>query len=504
MHENLFYTEPAECSRNFSFRRKSCYNEENDSDFRKRYDMAGNKDKVKFVCSNCGAESPRWLGRCPVCGEWNTMEERTEKAASPAVRPLAALHASKNPMKLSAIQTGKHDRLPLAMPEVDRPLGGGLVRGSVILLGGEPGIGKSTLVFQICRAVCGLGECVLYCSGEESEIQIKMRADRLHMDGEQCFVVSGADMNDVITEAKRLKPALLVIDSIQTMYLGETASPMGSPNQIRDCTALLVRLAKEENVAVLIIGHVTKEGNLAGPRMLEHMVDVVLYLEGDRSYQFRILRTVKNRFGSTAESGLFMMGGEGLKGIEDPSSYLLRGRSAGTAGSIAAACMEGQRALLAEIQALSVHSVLAVPRRIAVGFDYNRLIVLLAVLEKRARVPFSQEDVYVNVAGGFKVRETAADLAAALAVVSVKWDVPVPAGLTALGEIGLTGEVLPVSHIGLRLRECVRMHMTSFLLPEGNRKDADAFFAAHPDADRQVAYIGKVGEALTLLKAAKA
>lgn len=461
--------------------------------------MAGNRNKVKFVCANCGAESPRWMGRCPQCGQWNTMEEYRERAVAQAVQPLASLHAAKNPMKLSSIETGDQERILLRMPDVDRPLGGGLVKGSVILLGGEPGIGKSTLVFQICRAVCGCGERVLYVSGEESEIQIKMRADRLHIDGDRCFVMSGAELTDVLAEAKRMKPAVLVVDSIQTMYLGDTPSPMGSPAQIRDCTALLVRLAKEENIAILIVGHVTKEGSLAGPRLLEHMVDVVLYLEGDRSYQFRVLRTVKNRFGSTAESGLFIMGNEGLQGIEDPSAYLLHSRSTGTAGSMAAACMEGQRALLVEIQALSVHSVLAVPRRIAVGYDYNRLIVLLAVLEKRARVPFSQEDVYVNVAGGFKVRETAADLAAALAVVSVKWDVPVPQDMTALGEIGLTGGVLPVSHLPLRLKEAWKMHMRTYILPAGNRKEAEAFFAAQ-DEPYQTVYVERIADALAVLK----
>ncbi len=461
--------------------------------------MAGNKVKVKFVCANCGAESPRWMGRCPVCGEWNTMEERTERTSSAAVQPLASLHASKNPQKLSSIETSQHGRFLLHMPEVDRPLGGGLVQGAVILLGGEPGIGKSTLVFQICRAVCEEGKSVLYCSDEESEMQIKMRADRLHVDGDRCFVMSGADLGDVLAEAKKLRPKVLVVDSIQTMYMGETASPMGSPAQIRDCTALLVRLAKEENITVLIVGHVTKEGNLAGPRLLEHMVDVVLYLEGDRSYQFRILRTVKNRFGSTAESGLFVMNREGLVGIEDPSAYLLQRRGAETAGSIVAACMEGQRAILAEIQALSVRSVLAVPRRISVGYDYNRMIVLLAVLEKRARVPFSEDDVYLNVAGGFKVRETAADLAAALAVVSVKWDAPIPRNMTAMGEIGLTGDVLPVSHVGLRLKEAMKMQMDRFLLPAGNKKEAEAFLAKQT-RPVQVFYVEKVSEALAVLK----
>lgn len=462
--------------------------------------MAVNKNRIKFVCASCGAEAPRWMGRCPVCGEWNTMQEIQERPASAAIRPLASIQGASSPRKLSAIQVGSEGRICLHMPEIDRPLGGGLVYGSVILLGGEPGIGKSTLVFQLCQAVCQLQKQVLYCSGEESDIQIKLRAERLHIDEEQCFVMTGADLHEVLTEAKKIKPALLIIDSIQTMYLGENSSPMGSPAQIRDCTALLVRLAKEENITVLIIGHVTKEGNLAGPRLLEHMVDVVLYLEGDRSYQFRVLRTVKNRFGSTVETGLFMMGSEGLRQIQNPSAYLLQRHIVEMAGSITAACLEGQRALLAEIQALSVHSVLAVPRRISVGYDYNRLIVLLAVLEKRARVPFSQEDVYINVAGGFKIRETAADLAAALAVVSVKWDCPVPRSLTALGEVGLTGEILPVSHVGLRLREALKMKINHFILPEGNKHEAELFFKRQQEGNIQVQYVGRLEEALSVLK----
>ncbi len=460
--------------------------------------MPGSKNKTRFVCANCGAESPRWLGRCPMCGEWNTMEEKT--APAQGTYAPAASGSEHTPVRLSEIHNAAQGRLCLQMPEVDGPLGGGLVEGSVILIGGEPGIGKSTLVFQICRAVCEAEEKVLYCSGEESELQIKLRADRLRIHGDRCFVMAGADLNRILEEAKKIQPAVLVIDSIQTMYLESGAAPMGSPAQIRDCTALLVRFAKENNIAVLIIGHVTKEGNLAGPRLLEHMVDAVLYLEGDRSYQFRILRTVKNRFGSTAESGLFVMEEQGLRGIADPSSYLLKERGEETAGSIAAACMEGHRSILIEIQALSVHSVLAVPRRIAVGYDYNRMTVLLAVLEKRAGVPFSQDDVYINVASGFKVRETAADLAAALAVVSVKWDCPISHQLTALGEIGLTGDVLPISHIGLRLKEAMKMNFTEFILPAGNKKEADELLRSHSDENLAVHYVRKVSEALAVLR----
>lgn len=437
------------------------------------------KNRTKFVCSNCGAETVRWMGRCPQCGSWNTLEETVEEVLPKQLRTTHEVVSSKRPQKLSEVDLENHERMQLAMPEVDRPLGGGVVPGSVILWGGEPGIGKSTLILQVCHAMAKAGRSVLYASGEESEAQIKMRAERLGAADDDLFVYSGGNLDAIVSEAEKEKPSMLVIDSIQTMYLSANESPMGSPAQIRDCTAVLVRLAKSENIAVMIIGHVTKEGNLAGPRILEHMVDVVFYLEGDRSYQFRVLRTVKNRFGSTAESGLFVMEGQGLKGIEDPSKYLLRDRISQTPGSTVVACMEGLRPVLVEIQALTVHSVLAIPRRIAAGYDYNRMIILLAVLERRGRIPFSTEDVYLNVAGGFRVKETAADLAVALSLISVRGDAPIPQNLMALGEIGLTGEIMPVSRVTLRLKEALKMKFTHFILSERNKKEVLAYYEAH-------------------------
>lgn len=437
------------------------------------------KNRTKYVCSNCGAETVRWMGRCPQCGSWNTLEETVEEIVPKQLRTTHEVVSSKRPQKLSEVNLENHERMQLAMPEVDRPLGGGVVPGSVILWGGEPGIGKSTLILQVCHAMAKAGRSVLYASGEESEAQIKMRAERLGASDDNLLVYSGGNLDAIVSEAEKEKPFMLVIDSIQTMYLSANESPMGSPAQIRDCTAVLVRLAKSENIAVMIIGHVTKEGNLAGPRILEHMVDVVFYLEGDRSYQFRVLRTVKNRFGSTAESGLFVMEGQGLKGIEDPSKYLLRDRTSQTPGQAVVACMEGLRPVLVEIQALTVHSVLAIPRRIAAGYDYNRMIILLAVLERRGRIPFSTEDVYLNVAGGFRVKETAADLAVALALISVRGDVPVPQNLMALGEIGLTGEIMPVSRVTLRLKEALKMKFTHFILSERNKKEVLAYYEAH-------------------------
>lgn len=437
------------------------------------------KNRTKYVCSNCGAETVRWMGRCPQCGSWNTLEETVEEIVPKQLRTTHEVVSSKRPQKLSEVNLENHERMQLAMPEVDRPLGGGVVPGSVILWGGEPGIGKSTLILQVCHAMAKAGRSVLYASGEESEAQIKMRAERLGASDDNLLVYSGGNLDAIVSEAEKEKPSMLVIDSIQTMYLSANESPMGSPAQIRDCTAVLVRLAKSENIAVMIIGHVTKEGNLAGPRILEHMVDVVFYLEGDRSYQFRVLRTVKNRFGSTAESGLFVMEGQGLKGIEDPSKYLLRDRISQTPGSTVVACMEGLRPVLVEIQALTVHSVLAIPRRIAAGYDYNRMIILLAVLERRGRIPFSTEDVYLNVAGGFRVKETAADLAVALSLISVRGDAPIPQNLMALGEIGLTGEIMPVSRVTLRLKEALKMKFTHFILSERNKKEVLAYYEAH-------------------------
>ena len=437
------------------------------------------KNRTKYVCSNCGAETVRWMGRCPQCGSWNTLEETVEEIVPKQLRTTHEVVSSKRPQKLSEVNLENHERMQLAMPEVDRPLGGGVVPGSVILWGGEPGIGKSTLILQVCHAMAKAGRSVLYASGEESEAQIKMRAERRGASDDNLLVYSGGNLDAIVSEAEKEKPSMLVIDSIQTMYLAANESPMGSPAQIRDCTAVLVRLAKSENIAVMIIGHVTKEGNLAGPRILEHMVDVVFYLEGDRSYQFRVLRTVKNRFGSTAESGLFVMEGQGLKGIEDPSKYLLRDRTSQTPGQAVVACMEGLRPVLVEIQALTVHSVLAIPRRIAAGYDYNRMIILLAVLERRGRIPFSTEDVYLNVAGGFRVKETAADLAVALSLISVRGDAPIPQNLMALGEIGLTGEIMPVSRVTLRLKEALKMKFTHFILSERNKKEVLAYYEAH-------------------------
>ena len=460
------------------------------------------KTKTKFICHNCGAETPKWMGKCPNCGEWNSLEEKIEKNV-PQNKQTISFSSDKKPTSLSDIKVEDTNRIKLRIPEVDRPLGGGIVSDSVILWGGEPGIGKSTLILQICSAFTKTGKTVLYCSGEESEAQIKIRAERLSVDTERCFVFPESNLETIIEEAGKLNPDMIVIDSIQTAYLSDNSSGMGSPTQIRDCTAALVKMAKESGIAVMIIGHVTKEGNIAGPRILEHMVDVVFYLEGDRNYQFRVLRTVKNRFGSTSESGLFVMERKGLTGIDDPSKYLLKGiQEAPVSGSTVTACMEGLRPILIEVQALTVHSVLTVPRRIASGYDFNRLVILLAVLEKKGRIPFSADDVYLNVAGGYKLKETAADLSVALALFSVKYDIPLKKFCMALGEIGLTGEIIPVSKLGLRLKEAVKMNFTEFVLPARNQEEAENYFKDNHQKEllSHVLFINHLEEAIHFFK----
>ncbi len=461
------------------------------------------KNKINFVCTNCGAVYPKWLGRCMQCGEWNTVQEHTVVSTPKNIRVSTQQDKEKIPQKLSDIETGVDNRLCLSIPEVDRPLGGGLVSGSVILWGGEPGIGKSTLILQICNAIAMKNKIVLYCSGEESELQIKLRAERLGMHTDNCLVLSESSLDKIFDEVERINPTMLVIDSIQTMFLSINDSAMGSPGQIRDCTASLVRMAKERNMIVMIIGHVTKEGNIAGPRLLEHMVDVVFYLEGDRSYQFRILRTVKNRFGSTAESGLFIMKNTGLEGIDDPSRYLLKdNHDEAVAGCTIVSCMEGLRPVLSEIQALTVHSVLTIPRRIASGYDFNRLIILLAVLEKKLHIPFSTDDVYINVVGGYRIKEPAADLAVALALISIKYDISWEIPILALGEIGLSGEIMGVSKVSLRLKEGIKMNFTHFMLPERNKKETEDIChdMKRPDLLKNIIFVKNLNEAIRLIK----
>lgn len=430
------------------------------------------KVKTRYVCSNCGSVSSRWLGRCPQCGEWNTMVEETLQPEAPkASQSLARQGLATKPASLSDIAMEQMGRIATGIGELDRVLGGGIVPGALILLSGDPGIGKSTLVLQLAASVCQTTGMVLYGSGEESAGQIKIRADRLGVTARNLIIQADTSLDAILTEAKRTKPALVVVDSIQTMYCSDADGAPGSMTQIREGTSRLMTFAKTMGIPVVVIGHVTKEGAIAGPRMMEHMVDVVLYFEGERNYQFRILRGIKNRFGSTNETGLFTMGERGLAELANPSQLLLAERSAQQAGSAIAAVMDGLRPLLGEIQALTTHSVFAVPRRTASGMDYNRLIILLAVLEKRVGVNLGTQDVYINVVGGLKITETAADLPIALAVYSSLRDMAMDSRTVVMGEVGLTGDIRRVPQALRRVKEGAKLGFRTFIIPKGNVED---------------------------------
>ena len=407
------------------------------------------KTKTLFYCTECGNETPKWQGKCPACGAWNTIVERpAEKAArkSPAASRGSALGVAVNrPRTMAEVETTDELRFPTGMGELDRVLGGGAVRGSLVLVGGAPGIGKSTLMLQICDQLCR-SATVLYVSGEESERQIKLRAERLRVNTEQ--------------------PDVLIVDSIQTLYHGDVTAAPGSISQVKECTMALMQLAKGEGITVFVIGHVNKEGSIAGPKVLEHMVDCVLYFEGERHMAYRILRAAKNRFGATNEIGVFEMEDGGLAEVPNPSESLLAGRPEDAPGTCVTCVMEGVRPVLAEIQALVVPSSFGNPRRVSNGVEYNRAMLLLAVLEKRGGLLLGNCDAYLNVIGGLSLDEPAADLAAMLALASSFRDKPVPSDLAAIGEVGLTGELRAVSNLGQRLSEVRRLGFTKCLIPK--------------------------------------
>ncbi len=429
------------------------------------------KRKTRYVCSACGGVSAQWLGRCPQCGEYSTLTEEEVRPEEPK-RTDAFRRSGARPAKLGDIALEAMARIETGIGELDRVLGGGIVPGSLILLSGDPGIGKSTLVLQIADAVCRRSGAVLYGSGEESAGQIKVRAQRLGISAAELVIQADTSLDAVLDEAQRLRPALLIVDSIQTVYCSGADGTPGSVAQIREGTRRLMEFAKTESVPVIVIGHVTKEGAIAGPRMMEHMVDVVLYFEGERNYQFRVLRGIKNRFGSTNETGLFTMGEGGLSELANPSQYLLAERPARQAGSAVAAVMDGMRPLLSEIQALTARSVFAVPRRTASGMDYNRLVILLAVLEKRVGLALGTQDVYVSSAGGLRIAEPAADLAVVLAVFSSFRDTAMDSGTLVMGEVGLTGDIRRVPHALRRIKEGVKLGFTTFIIPKGNLAEA--------------------------------
>ena len=426
------------------------------------------KTKTVFVCSNCGYESAKWLGKCPACNEWNSFyEEKVTGTVSSSSGE--KVKKSVTPRKLKEVEGISEVRISTGIGELDRVLGGGLVKGSLVLVGGEPGIGKSTLILQLCNKMNGEGK-VLYVSGEESAEQVKIRADRLNINNEDIMFLGETDIDIIQESILSINPKLVIIDSIQTMYSQEITSAAGTVSQVREITARIMRICKDNNITTIIIGHVTKDGNIAGPRVLEHMVDTVLYLEGERYFSYRLLRSVKNRFGSTNELGMFEMKNEGMVEITNPSSILITERDDNPAGSVIVASMEGTRPLLIELQALTSTSVFGIPKRTANGFDYNRLAVLIAVLEKRAGLALGGQDVYLNVVSGIKIVEPAVDLGVILACSSSYKNVSIPKEVVAIGEVGLTGEVRAVNMIEKRIKEAEKLGFKKCIIPESNKK----------------------------------
>lgn len=428
--------------------------------------MAKGKSATVFFCQNCGYESSKWMGQCPGCREWNSFVEETIQKTAYQAAGSERRRGKAEPSVLSEISVCEEDRLKTGMTELDRVLGGGIVRGSLTLVGGDPGIGKSTLLLQVCRVLAGAGHKVLYISGEESLSQIKMRADRIGEFSNEMLLLCETGLGEIAEIIRSRRPEAVVIDSIQTMYSEEVSSAPGSVSQVREATNVLMQLAKGLNVSVMIVGHVTKEGTVAGPRVLEHMVDTVLYFEGDRHASYRVLRGVKNRFGSTNEIGVFEMREQGLVEVENASEYMLSGRPENASGSVVACTMEGTRPLLVEIQALVCHSNFGIPRRQTIGTDFNRVNLLMAVLEKRSGLALANCDAYVNITGGMKVQEPAIDLGIVLAVVSSFKNRALPQGLMAFGEVGLSGEVRAVSQARQRVAEAQRLGFTTCVVPE--------------------------------------
>lgn len=422
------------------------------------------KAKTVFFCTSCGNESLKWQGRCPGCGQWNTLVEHTEKPAAPGRAKSAPVGMSRTPKKLREVDTGDEIRFLTGMGELDRVLGGGAVEGSLVLVGGAPGIGKSTLLLQICAHICA-GRRVLYASGEESERQLKLRAERLGVSSDNLYILSETRLGDILEAVEVLKPDVLIADSVQTLYSESNESSPGSVSQVKDCAMQLMQLSKSDGITVFVVGHINKEGAIAGPKVLEHMVDCVLLFEGDSNNSYRLLRAAKNRFGSTNEIGVFEMGDQGLIQVPNPSQMLLQGRPENAPGSCVACVMEGTRPVLAEIQALVTKTSFNVPRRAADGFDFNRAVLMLAVAEKRAGLHLGSYDAYINVVGGLRLDEPAADLPLILAVASVYRDKVIPPDLAAIGEVGLTGEIRAVNHISQRLQEVSRIGFKQCIIP---------------------------------------
>lgn len=422
------------------------------------------KTKTIFYCTECGNETPKWMGRCPGCGAFNTMQEHIEKPISPGRTKNIPLGGNRMPQPINEVTSDTEIRFLTGMGELDRVLGGGAVAGSLVLVGGAPGIGKSTLLLQICNQLCRERR-VLYVSGEESERQLKLRAQRLDVAPQELLILSETRLSDILESVGECQPDILIIDSIQTLFSDDNESSPGSVSQVKDCTMTLMQLSKQQGITVFVVGHINKDGNIAGPKVLEHMVDCVLYFEGDANSSYRLLRAAKNRFGSTNEIGVFEMADTGLIEVPNPSQMLLEGRPEGASGTCVACVMEGTRPILAEVQALVSKTSFNVPRRTADGFDFNRAALLLAVAEKRAGMKLNLFDAYINVIGGLRLDEPGADLPVILAVASSYRDAAIPDDLAAIGEVGLTGEIRSVSNMNQRLAEVSRLGFTKCIIP---------------------------------------
>ena len=447
------------------------------------------KQKTTFYCTECGNETAKWAGKCPACGAWNTIVEQPEVKTVRGSKSSVRVGAVRRACPVTELKSDDEIRFPTGMRELDRVLGGGAVKGSLVLVGGAPGIGKSTLMLQICSKLCQFSK-VLYVSGEESEHQLKLRAKRLRVESASLFVISETSLGDVLESVAEEKPDILIVDSIQTLYHDTLDSPAGSVSQVKECTMALMQLAKGQGVTVFVIGHVNKEGSIAGPKVLEHMVDCVLYFEGDQHTSYRILRAAKNRFGATNEIGVFEMQNEGLAEVENPSEMLLSGRPDDAPGTCVACVMEGMRPVLAEVQALVVTSSAGNPRRTSNGFDYNRAAMLLAVLEKRGGLKVSACDAYLNIIGGLNLDEPAADLAAVVALASSYLDRPVPGDLVAIGEVGLTGELRTVNQLSQRISEVQRLGFRKCVIPAHRAGDLNRY------SDLQLIPAHNIGEAI--------
>lgn len=450
------------------------------------------KTRSTYVCQNCGRQTPRYFGRCPSCGEFNTMVEEIHEVSKAGTQKQRVVLPQSQPQRLGEISGEAGQRLAVPIGEFNRVLGGGIVPGSITLIGGDPGIGKSTLVLQSCAALANSIGRVLYVSGEESVQQIKMRADRMDLKSDDLFLLTETNLADIFEQVNRIDPTVLVIDSIQTIYTEESESSPGSVSQVRECASRLQMLAKTTGVSVFMIGHVTKDGNIAGPRVLEHIVDTVLYLEGDPFQAFRLLRSVKNRFGATSEVGVFEMSGLGMIEVANPSEAFLAERLTSAPGTTIAVTMEGTRPLLVELQALTSPTSFGNPRRTPNGVDYNRLLLISAVLTKRMGLKLHEQDIFINVVGGMKIDEPASDLAMALALASSYYDKPAPQDMVMVGEIGLSGELRAVAQLPARLHEAAKLGFKRALIPKLRRKLPDM------PSDLKLVEVRHIGEAMAI------